>query len=336
MVDLNYVRLWLIRARMDAEAALSMYRRDPVLALYLVQQATEKACKALLFATGKPYKEIVNFRHDSLNVFLSFTQTLVPIERMKQSLVDLVDQDVYMKLDQVAKLSENLKQIPWKEFASYDGAVVGELISIPDRYRKRREKAVQLLQRAPRLTIEPSQLELANLVTIIKAYVAGNLGHLGENWIDVTPTMAQKFIDMMGIRYTHEEALQTGTVTLTGKEISKGFDGQLRFGELMISLYIMSVVTLPHEAFTRYPSDPGDSGNPPLGCEQYDSSIGAIAHIKKLSKRALFISRELHNNAEAVTAGVQVLLEAIRAEREREEQARRQAEVERDDEHQQG
>ena len=323
----EYVRLWLKRAVRDAKYALlaAQHREpDPVLALYLVQQSTEKACKALLFAAGKKYTRVVGFGHDSLKVFLSFTRTFVQAERMKQAISDLADQDVYVTLNQIANLAANPKQSLWKELASYDKAVVGKLTNIPELYRKRREKAMQLLQRSPRLTIEPSQLELANLVTIIKAYVADNLGHLIENWIDVTPTTAQTLIDMMGIRYTHEEVLQTGRVTLTGKELSKGFDGQLRFAELIVSLYIMSVITLPHEAFTRYPSDPGDSGQPPLGCEHYDDSIGAIAHIKKLSKRALFISQELHNNAEIVTAGIQVLIEATRAEREREEQRRRQ------------
>ena len=339
----EYVRLWLARAVRDAKAALLVAQHrdpDPVLALYLVQQSTEKACKALLFAAGKQYKEIVGFRHNSLKVFLSFTRTIFQTEQMKQSLIALVDQDIYAKMDQVAKLAANPKQSLWKELASYDKAVVGKLTNIPELYRKRREKARELLQKSPRLTIEPSQFELANLVTIIKAYVAENLGHLGENWIDVTPSMAQSLIEARGGHYNHEEFLQMGRVTRTGKEISKEiskeFDGQLRFGELMVSLYIMSVITLPHEAFTRYPSDPGDGGKPPLGCEQYDSSIGAIAHIKKLSKRSLFISQELHNNAEAVTTGVRNLLEATRVEREREEQARRQAEVEREDEHQQG
>ena len=338
----EYVRLWLARAVRDAKAALLVAQHrdpDPVLALYLVQQSTEKACKALLFAAEKQYKEIVSFRHNSLKVFLSFTQTLIQIERMKQPISDLIDSDIHMRLDQVAEWANNTKRNRWfwKELASYDKTVIRKLLGIRSRYNDRRVETVKFIRNSrDGITIESGQFELANLVTIIKEYVTNNLGHLIANPIDVTPSMAQALIDAMEIHHTHDEVPQTGEITFTSRQISMVVDGQFRFAELMVSLYIMSVITLPHEAFTRYPSNPEDNGKPPLGCEQYDDSIGAIAYIERLSKRALVISQELYSKAEIMTAGIRILLEATRVEREREEQARRQAEVERDDEHQQG
>lgn len=341
MVTVEYVRLWLERAIKDAKAALLVAQHrdpDPVLALYLVQQSTEKACKALLFAAGKSYKEIVSFRHNSLKVFLSFTTTLVQIERMKQPISDLIDPDIHVRLDQVAEWANNTKRNRWfwKELASYDKVVIRKLLGIRNRYQDRRMQTVKLIRSSSNgITVESGQLELANLVSVVKEYVADNLGHLIENPIDVTPTMAQALLDTMGISYAPEEVQQTGE-TFTSKQISMVFDEQFRFAELIVSLYIMSVITLPHEAFTRYPSAPNTSGKPPIGCEQYDDSIGAIAYIERLSKRALVISQELYSKAEIMTAGIRILLEATRAEHEREEQARRQAEVERDDERQQG
>ena len=330
----EYVRLWLARAVRDAKAALLVAHHrdpDPVLALYLVQQSTEKACKALLFAAGKSHKEIVGLGHNSLKVFLSFTTTLVQIERMKQPISDLIDPDIHVRLDQVAEWANNTKRNRWfwKELASYDKVIIRKLLGIRNRYQDRRTQTVKLIRSSPNgITIESGQFELANLVSIVKEYVSDNLGHLIENPIDVTPTMAQAFLDTMGISYIPDEVPQTSEITFKSKQISMVFDEQFRFAELIVSLYIMSVITLPHEAFTRYPSNPEDSGKPPLGCEQYDSSIGAIAYIKGLSKRAEVISKELYSKAEVVTTGVRNLLEATRVERE--EQARRQAEVERD------
>lgn len=80
----------------------------------------------------------------------------------------------------------------------------------------------------------------------------------------------------------------------------------------MVDLYIMSAITLPHESYTRYPSDPHDRGKPPLGYEQYDASIGAFFYIKRLSNRARKISRNLHEEAEMITAGIQNSLAALR------------------------
>lgn len=319
MVTLDYVRLWLKRARMDAEAALLIARRDDdsVLALYLVQQSIEKACKALLLAAGKKYSQVVGFRHNSLNVFLSFVKTFIQIEWMRQSIRDLIAPDIYEEFDRVAEWAGNPARHRWfwTGLASYDKAVVSNLLNIQKHCQNRRmqisKKIRDSTRNSPPIIIESSQPEV--IVSVIEEYVIGNLGHLIEARIDFISTVARGLIDMVGIHRLDEEVSQTGKVTFTSKQISMAFNSQFRFGELMVGLYIMSVITLPHEAYTRYPSNPERGGKPPLGCEQYDSLIGAFFHIKRLSKSALNISKNLHDNAAMITGEIQNSLAVIRS-----------------------
>ena len=334
MVTVEYVRLWLAKAISDAKVALLAADPDPVHALYMVQQSTEKACKALLFAAGKQYKEVRKFQHISLNVFLSFTETFVQIRWIQQSISDLVAPDIYMKIGQVMEQARNPNTEFWNELARWDKTVISKLLSVRKRYRRAREKMLELIQNSPSITFESSQ---PDVVSVIEEYVTTNFGHLtNKARIDFTSTLARALTDMVGIHRITKKGSRKGKITFTSEQITELVDGLFRFGELMADLYIISAITFTHEAYTRYPSAPNQDGKPSLGYEQYDASSGPIVMIRPLSQRALEISQEMHDNAEVMTAGIRILLEATRVEREREEQARRQAEVERDAEHQQG
>lgn len=312
---LDYVRLWLKRARLDANAAVRLAKRDPVLALYLVQQSTEKACKALLFAAGKEYKDVIKLRHSSLKAFLSFTELFVQIEWMKQSFSGLVAPGIYQELDRIKKWGEHPKENRkfWKDLARYDNVTIDKLLSIPIHYRMACNGMLQLIRNSPNLLLTSNQLEITDIVGVIEKYATDNFGHLtNETQIALASTFARAFTDAIGTRRIKEEVSKTGKVIFTGNEISVTVDKHFRFAELMVDLYIMSAITLPHESYTRYPSNPHGNGKPPRGCEQYDSSIGVFFHIKGLAKHAQEISNNLHAKAPMVTEGIQNSLAALR------------------------
>lgn len=195
---LDYVRLWLKRARLDARAAVSLAKRDRVLALYLVQQSTEKACKALLVAAGKEYKEIKNLRHSSLKVFLSFTTIFVQIKGVQRSISDLIAPDIYQELDRVQKWAEDPKQNRgfWKELACYDKMIIDKLLSIGIYYQRACRSTLKLISDAPGLLLTSGQLETTDVVGVVEKYVIDNFGHLtNATRIALASTLARSFTD---------------------------------------------------------------------------------------------------------------------------------------------
>lgn len=82
-------RRWLARARKDHEAYQRLVGRsfalqegappkDPALAIYLLQQANEKALKGLAIASGKySHQDLEKFSHDSMALYADFLDKLL-------------------------------------------------------------------------------------------------------------------------------------------------------------------------------------------------------------------------------------------------------------------
>ena len=121
----KYVGLWFQRALALAKAARSLAASDAVLALYLIQQSAEKACKALLLEWGDSFDAVFGIGHKPLKVFLKFAKMVKEKADMTPVINQLVGEDSYDALDRFVNDQEQ-----WARLAVISPEAVSALLSV--------------------------------------------------------------------------------------------------------------------------------------------------------------------------------------------------------------
>jgi hypothetical protein len=244
-IDRKLARAFLECARMDINASKLLYReKDYSNAVYHLQQATEKLAKAyfMLFPSSS-YDEIRAIQHTTPRVFLDFmskSKAKPLIYRLKSLLPSIDFGDLDEILDIVKTIKKSQTQV---EIARLSNKEIKELLKIPD-------------------LILPSKGE-NGFEDILR-----DLGMTVEEIEEVVRKEAQS-------ENTYAQAL-TGP-SLKNK-INNAGNHMIRLMYYFITLYVLAIITFPHESFTRYP----DKEVKPA---EYAKGLGIVTEFEEVVRR---------------------------------------------------
>lgn len=282
-MPIEYARALVEFAKRDALVALLIvrHRESPQLALYHVQQSIEKASKALLVLTGDPKYSATYLRrelsHNSLKASLEFIRVNAEIEDLKPLVRRSVKADVYDRLEEVIGESGTYaEELAWLSPSKVEGFlnITGQITPdkllgdiIPDRA----------------LTLTVGQVDETDLVGSLLDVTIDYLNLRGhEKEKEIARPLAQKIIDVQGESNILAKLRSEKKIEI---DIRGLIEELFIFARLVVGVYIMSALTFPHAALSRYPSEPGSS-------QRYDASVGAIILIRNLAKEADRISTD--------------------------------------------
>jgi hypothetical protein len=241
-IDRKLARAFLECARMDINASKLLYReKDYSNAVYHLQQATEKLAKAyfMLFPSSS-YDEIRAIQHTTPRVFLDFmskSQAKPLIYRLKSLLPSIDFGDLDEILDIVKIIKKPQTQV---EMARLSNEEIKEFLKIPD-------------------SISPSKGENGFEV------ILRNLGTTVEEIEEVVQKEAQ--------------SENVSAQALTGPSLKKMINdaGNYMIGLMyfFLTLYVLAVITFPHERFTRYPDEE-------VKPAEYAKSLGIVTEFEEV------------------------------------------------------
>lgn len=283
----EYVGLWFQRALADAKAARALAASDAVLALYLIQQSVEKACKALLLEWGDSFDAVVGIRHRPLRVFLKFAAKVKEKADMPPAIIRLIGENSYDALDRFVNDQEQ-----WARLAIMPPESVRALLSVRKALSDQHAKKLKHFPRSQKFTFVATSTDSAGMLAHEVARKFPNLHHKD------TLEFARLFINI------HRNDLSDATGRLVTVPITKRrMDWYLKRVNAYARLFVLSVVTSPHEAYARYPAHPDSSldgleaikgkRKGKFGIQHYDSRIGAFALIKEVVDETEAVLKDL-------------------------------------------
>lgn len=269
----EYVGLWFQRALADAKSARALAAGDAVLALYLIQQSVEKACKALLLEWGDSFDAIVKINHSSPKVFLRFAAVVREKADTTLAITRLVGENGHDALDRFVNDPEQRAKL-----AVMPPEDVSALFSVRNVLDDQRTTKLKHFPRRRKLVVAATSTGHAGMVAHEVAKKFPNL-HRKDTLEFARFLISIHWSDLPGA---------TGrlmTVSITKRQL----DWYLKRVNAYVRLFVLSAVTFPHEAYARYPARPD---SPPdgleaikgkrrgkFGIQHYDSRIGVFALI---------------------------------------------------------
>lgn len=313
------ILVWFQLALEDAKAANALATKGHrPQALFLVQQATEKALKGMLASKGTSHSDLKRkFGHQSFASFLALQRKLSEPDFIAGALAQLIEpsllkdfDDLYQffvvekgrkakqgttetpgkfndVLDVLAQLTdrgakpENL----WAQVATFSPSSVELLMGT---IRQIRNAITRATNRHFKLGIPPEHDDLLTwLISELEPQLFSRIPKLHRHRLsDQAKDILKQFIDLVG-----ESRLRAELV----KPIQARIDLYFKWVISYLSLYLVGVISWPHAVSVRYPMPPGAPSVPidaadldQLGYEHYSSEIGAIRHVGALAREAVW------------------------------------------------
>ncbi len=245
--------------------------RDTVLALYLVQQAVEKACKALLLEWGEPFESVFDIRHRPVAVFRKFADALQEKADIVPSIIRLVGENSFNNLRKFE--TEN-----WDELTVMPRESVRIFLSIREKLNTEWIRKTKSFPRTIPLSFPVGVPEM------ISHEIARKLPEFhGEGTLEFA-----RLLMSANVEIPQKDQGQLVTIKLAKKQINwYGRQTNARTG-----LFVLGAITFSHEAYARYPARPDSPSRAveaikerrrgKFGIQHYDGSIGVFASIEAL------------------------------------------------------
>ncbi len=283
----EYVGLWFQRSLADAKAARAFAASDPVFALYTIQQSVEKACKALLLEWGDSFDDVFGIRHRPLKVFLRFAAKVREKADITPAINQLISESSYDTLDRFVNDPEQ-----WARLAVMPPEAVRPLLSVRETRNGKRAAEIKRFPRSQKFTFADTSTGSAEMLAHEVTRKLPNFQHKS------TYEFAKLIISI----HRNNSSGATGrlvTASITRRQVGWYF----KRVDAFVGLFVLSAVTFPHEAYTRYPARPDSPSdgleaikgkrNGKFGIQHYDRRIGAFALIKEVIDETEAVLKDL-------------------------------------------
>ena len=302
---LEHAEIWLRQARQDrsiverilGRSVQPKHRhlpRNPQVAVYLLQQAVEKAVKSLMFAAGKD-EDILRRRygHNSLLVMLDFIRQRFSDEPYRQMFDSLLEYQSlgFSSADEALKATDNLiKQVNnrnLRELAALSPDAMSVMVELTDNHRKQTIALTnRLLSPKTFVTIDASNVADSSAADYIMA-VATAAMRRDQLAADVEASV-RKIIDPVALEWIESwRASESIRLPIIREKMLS--DLILPQFWTLPALYMLAALTFPHEASSRYPapwnapSDPLEAARcDKMGVQHYTASLGAVVQLPAL------------------------------------------------------
>ena len=323
MYDKGQVRHWLERAHVNAQVAKLIVEQDnPVLlveAVTQLQQATEKAAKALLLANGASHAEVKALDHVTVAAFLTLLGNFAKEEGVKDLLSQMVAPEHIEALSFLinasfpihpGKLQRHLRKDLKRKLLGIlpplkKATPVGQLEDATEWHGK--------LRLWPDIAVDGLLDIHKNLLVILNNYFEQiDQGKM----VDPRPLL-RKEVNAVQWAFSKEYAglppyyMGRELPIRTNRRFAKAVDSLIEllinrlipqddscawpesinlrqvvddFGKTAsnwVRLYLIGAVTMPHAITSRYPAEEGESFS--IGSQDYNESLGVIKCIRRLA-----------------------------------------------------
>ena len=310
---------WLQRARVNAKSArILVEQKDASLkveAVSQVQQACEKATKAVMFAQGMPYEQVKGMSHNTIGAFVNLmAEILGTIPRAEEVSKALLKSDATESANILTKVvltgqhKRHRKRVlyAWKQVLPESAGTLGNKALDADQW-KRLTRAFpppvvdifiefheyfknmwrQYINGIPNLYADPRPLLTKEVK--VETWVF-NLAYAGlpkrfpgqESDAPINPVLAnlaqQLFNDMMEQMFRHTDR--------------KHWPDAINIREVLLHisrwlsslgwLFLCAMFTTPHATSSRYPAEANSTSNQ-IGSQHYTDSLGVVACISPLA-----------------------------------------------------
>jgi hypothetical protein len=306
--NLDYALEWLDRSRKDSHAFRLLVRfdkntkeavpcSDPALAVYLLQQAIEKAVKSAAAATGKfSYQKLRRHLHNSLLVLLDFYQEILNVIGNRAQTKAIVEK--FFGLD-IAQQQLKIKAAETEASKPSRGTSADEIDKMLDKLLAIRNETFkkglkQVFGTHSSVTLDLRGIDSASPSQFLEGAMneARNklaLPELTDDQKDVMVTLLQGFIED---RWKSEEIPEKIVVP-------RDTEGWLENWSL-IALLFLALITWPHEGTSRYPGPRGSRSGQPAGCNDYSYDLGIVDRLGRLGYVTLLAMDGLKPQLEAI------------------------------------
>lgn len=307
---------WLAAAERDAKAAKLIVDDGNIelfaVAVTHVQQSAEKAVKALLISQGVPHKEVKNLGHNAIAAFLTLFRHSTNLEEGRdiwrltltpdrvQSVYNIVHaaignkaqkrqmrkllKDLFPAISNGSTLAEQTDVEQWHaRIRKYPSAVINELIEHYDLSKGVLFDFANLID--PKKRVDPRPLLLGDVTprewVFGKKHAAMPLRFRGKSVPEAYTSQ-------------HTAAIEIACEAIKSKVLAnydyRRWPDSINLRDEIIKfatrsnnwvrLYIIGAITTPHAVTSRYPSDPDEAS---IGTEHYDSNLGIVKCVPKLT-----------------------------------------------------
>lgn len=291
---LENARKWLRRSHKDLAGFKALVRfnkqnyrnvrcSDPALAVYLLQQALEKAVKAVAIASSQYLPTDIKkaFSHNSFDLLMDFySKTLSQIHELNLD-------GIYMMMAGITaaeadgRISVTHRMQSKHEMAMASPDVVETFLR---RIESIRKSAILDTLRdvfGPHTKIKTHEVNrqagtIEDTVSTFEKIWTTNLGQppLTDEQLALATSMADKFTELghqLGIKGETSKFITVDRSTKTWLSVWA-----------LVALMILAYLTTPHESSSRYPRLPQVvKGSMPkdLDCDDYDQTLGIVKHL---------------------------------------------------------
>jgi len=295
---------------------------DPALAVYLLQQAIEKATKAVAAASGRySHRRLRGFSHNSLRLLLDFYDNTI------SSMLSPMGLEPMFKafgLDAVSGLDKIREQKGEAEKTARDKKK-GE-ITYRDQFASLPPEEIEGLLNMLLIIRERAVLDVLSSVFGPHSKVRINTESIKmdspENFTDsVLAEMRTKLNipdlpeDKRKPLLAFYDVLKSVEPSLVGEQstdqnIELGRDTEQWLGLwAMVALLLLAAITFPHESTSRYPVLKARKKE--LGCEDYDEKLGIVSRLGQLGYVAELAIDEIKPQLETVAIFYSVVAERL-------------------------
>ncbi len=263
--EVRKIKEFLTKAEADMKASMALYKmKDYANSTYHLQQAIEKMVKALaLKFFPLKYHSIINTRHNSPEIYLILFKepSLNSLLRHLQSLNMFVSLD-FAKLGIIDETISNSRKNEFKSsIAKLSSSEISALLDFSNFFIQ--------------------QWNMTDSSQILRSFYGNDfetsIKEISKDLTSDYPEIESQFenVDWKGILY--------GTI----KDIDKSLINLIL---ISIPLYILSIITYPHEAFTRYPSEQCEQ----IGHEDYNTELGIVQEYERIWEASDIILKRLN------------------------------------------
>jgi len=330
--NLENAKRWLRRARMDFNAFRRMVPfdkksrkpvrcTDPALAVYLLQQTTEKATKAVAAATGKySYSKLKRLRHNSLNVLLDFCQQIINAitEQPELNAIGIgFGLDLNEGLNKITNLMSEVKKTPRErkagevlyreQLAEASDAGIAKALDLLLLIRGEAYIGVprSIFKPHSKIVIDKRRLNMDTPEDLVNSFLQEaekqlNIPQISESQVNYLEDIV-KLLAPDGIIDDDKEEKKIVVERPTKDQL-----GQWS----LVALLILAMYTFPHESTTRYPGPSAKKAtSTPNGYEDYNASLGIVSQLGRMGYITMLALNELEPELETI-AGFYPTVEA--------------------------
>lgn len=324
---LDRAHVWLRRARLDFAAFEHLFPkrvtdggvnqpRDAALAVYLLQQAIEKAIKAVIVASGKFTEKKIRhwYGHKSLLLFLDFYLVLLKDQQFSQffdkyssSIIGLSSSgEAVEKMETIKRWLEGEKEENW-ELEFWEQLAYESPKGVYAAMSKLEEDRQLMLQRVRDVVPRGMRLNLENINARGGAF-EDNLSLLIADALCSSGLKPDEKAFISGYLRTFIPTKRANDSEESNTQLPRRVIIRRRlFAEHVLaiwtmgSLLILAGLTFPHDNSTRYPAPidvmkTGPTSIHRLGFESYTEELGIVKHIayvRRVAKMTLIDMQQM-------------------------------------------